>query len=136
MIRSVLLAVLLLPGGALAQAFDPGPMGDVPGTSASGARIGGAPSRPAGPRIRGADVFGDTVPERAYGRNFDNSYLKPKIPRTDAADQPSAAERAVEGRSDLNGISAESFARQGPNAAGSSAVTRRSLGSSRAIIRR
>ncbi len=136
MIRLALLAALLLPGAALAQAYDPGPMGDVPGSSASGMRIGGSPAAPAGPRIRGADVFGDTVTERAYGKNFDDSYLKPKVPRSRGA-QPSTAERAVEGRSDLNGISAGSFARQGPGAVGRSAVTRgRSVGSHRAIIRR
>jgi hypothetical protein len=136
MIRLALLAALLLPGAALAQAYDPGPMGDVPGSSASGMRIGGSPAAPTGPRIRGADVFGDTVTERAYGKNFDDSYLKPKVPRSRGA-QPSTAERAVEGRSDLNGISAGSFARQGPGAVGRSAVTRgRSVGSHRAIIRR
>ncbi|MBC6716812.1 hypothetical protein H9Q09_11405 [Aurantimonas sp. DM33-3] len=136
MIRFALLAALLLPGAALAQAYDPGPMGDVPGSSASGMRIGGSPAAPAGPRIRGADVFGDTVTERAYGKNFDDSYLKPKGPRSRAA-QPSTAERAVEGRSDLNGINAGSFARQGPGAVGRSEVTRgRSAGSHRAIIRR
>ena len=136
MIRLALLAALLLPGAALAQAYDPGPMGDVPGSSASGMRIGGSPAAPAGPRIRGADVFGDTVTERAYGKNFDDSYLKPKVPRSRAA-QPSTAERAVEGRSDLNGSNAGNFARQGPDAAGRSEVTRgRSVGSHRAIIRR
>ena len=137
MIRFALLAAaLLLPGAALAQAYDPGPMGDVPGSSASGMRIGGSPAAPAGPRIRGADVFGDTVTERAYGKNFDDSYLKPKVPRN-RAPQPSTADRAVEGRPDLNGINAGSFARQGPNAAGRSEVTRgRSVGSHRAIIRR
>ncbi|MEF2553022.1 hypothetical protein VQ042_16910 [Aurantimonas sp. A2-1-M11] len=138
MIRIAFVAALLLPGSALAQAFDPGPMGDVPGSSASGMRIGGGQPAPAGPRIRGADVFGDTVTERAYGKNFDDSYLKPRVPRPGSGEpQPSTAERAVEGRSDLNGLSADSFARQGPNAAGRSAVTRgRSAGSHRAIIRR
>jgi len=135
--RFALLATLLLPASAFAQAFDPGPMGDVPGMSMSGLPIVGTPQPPAGPRIPGARVFGDTVEERAYGRDFDDSYLRPVVPRFGRdADMPNEL-RAMEGRSDLNSVNAGAFARSGPTAIGRSAVTRgRSPGSHRAIIRR
>ncbi|HDZ75634.1 MAG TPA: hypothetical protein ENH55_23280 [Aurantimonas coralicida] len=137
MFRFALLAALLLPAPAFAQAFDPGPMGDVPGRSMSGLPIVGAPRPSAGPRIPGARVFGDTAEERAYGRDFDDSYLRPVVPRFGrGADVPSEL-RAMEGRSDLNSVNAGAFARGGPAAIGRSAVTRgRSPGSHRAIIRR
>ncbi|MBB4003315.1 hypothetical protein [Aurantimonas endophytica] len=136
MIRMALLAALLAPSPVLAQAFDPGPMGSVPGSSVSGMRIDGAPRPAAGPRVPGADVFGDTVEERVYGKDFDDSYLRPVVPRgSSEANRDSIERRATEGRSDLNDINAGDFARSGPNAIGGSAVTHgRSNG--RAIIRR
>ncbi|WP_206453118.1 hypothetical protein [Aurantimonas marina] len=137
MFRFALLAAFLLPGSAFAQAFDPGPMGDVPGKSMSGLPIVGAPRPPAGPRVPGAGVFGDTVEERAYGRDYDDSYLRPVVPRfRQGANVPNEL-RAMEGRSDLNSVNAGAFARSGPSAIGGSAITRgRSPGSHRAIIRR
>ncbi|HEY9055742.1 MAG TPA: hypothetical protein VIN77_01190 [Aurantimonas sp.] len=138
MSRFAFLALLLAgaPAPVFAQAFDPGPMADVPGMSMSGARIVGAPP-PAGPRIPGAKVFGDTIEERAYGRDYDDSYLRPIVPRFgQGADVPIEL-RAMEGRSDLNSLNAGAFARGGPSAIGRSAVTRgSSSGSHRAIIRR
>ncbi|UIJ72298.1 hypothetical protein [Aurantimonas sp. HBX-1] len=139
MIRLALIAALLGPGPALAQAFDPGPIGSVPGSSVSGMRIDGAPRRAAGPRVPGADVFGDTVEERVYGKDYDDSYLRPVVPRGGAASGATIERRATEGRSDLNDINAGDFARSGPNAIGGSAVTRGGSGGSsggRAIIRR
>lgn len=121
---------------ALAQAFDPGPLVAIPGGSAVPDRIGGAPDHLGGVRIEGGSVFGDTVEERAYGREFDDSYLRPEV-RRGAEDAGGAAARAIEGRSALDPTAAGEFARQGPAAIGGSAVTRgRSGGSSRAIIRR
>ncbi|HEX2017781.1 MAG TPA: hypothetical protein VGO17_02470 [Aurantimonas sp.] len=134
MIHTALLAALFLPSAALAQAFDPGPIGGVPGGSVSGMRIDGAPRPATGPRVPGADVFGDTVEERAYGKNYDDSDLRPVVPRN-GQEGGAIERRATEGRSDLNDINAGDFARSGPNAIGDSAVTRgRSHG--RAIIRR
>lgn len=136
MFRFALLAALLLPAPAVAQPFDPGPMGDVPGMSMSDLPIVGTPPPPAGPRIPGAKVFGDTVEERAYGRDFDDSYLRPVVPRLGRGANVPNELRAMEGRSDLNSVNAGAFARSGPTAIGRSAVTRgRSPGSHRAIIR-
>ena len=136
---ATLVLALALPGvcaPALAQAYDPGPPPGVPGSSVSGMRIGGAPKGLDTPRIPGAPVFGDTVEERVYGRGYDDSYLHPKVPGATQGER-STEDLAIEGRSDLNGISAGTFARQGSNAAGRSAVTRsRSTGPHRAIIRR
>ena len=125
-------------GVAEAQIFAPGPGYSVPGSSVSGMRIGGAPPKaPGNVRIRGADIAGDTVEERAYGRNYDDSYLKPAIPSGQVSRQSSTEERATEGRADLNGINAGQFALHGPTAIGRSAVTRGSgPRSGRAIIRK
>ncbi|MER0236548.1 hypothetical protein [Fulvimarina sp. MAC8] len=110
---------------ALAQPYGPGPAGTLPGTSMAGARIIGAPT-PA-PGIQGARIFGDTNAERRFGRAYDDSYLRPKVVQPESGN--SAARRAVEGRSDLNGISAGTFAREGATAIGRSSVTRgRSMG--------
>ncbi len=129
------LATALLSLPAAAQPFDPGPGISVPGSSVAGAEIGGAPPRPA-VGIRNAPVFGDTVEERYYGRDYDDSYLRPKVPRG-AQGTGEAERRATEGNSRLDGISAGSFAREGPGAIGSSSVTRGRSGSPhRAIIRR
>ena len=132
------IALILLANAAQAQIFAPGPGSSVPGSSVSGMRIDGAPPKLHGNvRIKGADIGGDTVEERAYGRNYDDSYLRPTIPSGRVSRRPSTEERATEGRADLNGINAGRFARQGPNAIGSSQVTRGSGPSSgRAIIRR
>ena len=131
-------ALVLMANTAQAQIFAPGPGYSVPGSSVSGMRIDGAPPKIHGNvPIKGADIDGDTVEERAYGRNYDDSYLRPAIPSGRVSRQPSTEERATEGRADLNGINAGQFARQGPNAIGSSQVTRGSGPSSgRAIIRR
>ncbi len=131
------IAVSLIANATQAQVFAPGPGSSVPGSSVSGMRIGGAPPKAHGNvRIKGADIAGDTVEERAYGRNYDDSYLKPAIPNGRVARQPSTEERATKGRADLNGINAGRFARQGPNAIGRSEVTRGSgPRSGRAIIR-
>ncbi|WP_062210191.1 hypothetical protein [Aureimonas sp. AU12] len=126
MLRSILPALvtsLAAAGAANAQAFDPGPMGTPVGSSMSGARIGGSkPSRP--PLvIQNAPVFGDTVEERTYGRDYDNSYLKPRIPRPDA-DGSQTRLRAAEGRSTIEADTAGDFARSDPSVINRSGVTR------------
>ena len=103
-----------------AQPLGPGPAGTLPGTSMADLPIIGAPRGV--PGIPGAKIFGDTNAERRFGKPFDDSYLRPKIVRPDAGN--SAARQAIEGRSDLNGVSADIFAREGPSAIGGSAVTR------------
>ena len=67
-----------LPAAGLAQPFDPGPGFIVPGSSMSGARIDGAPRTRSTPAIPNAPIFGDTAAERYYGREFDDSYLRPR----------------------------------------------------------
>ncbi|KQT47479.1 hypothetical protein ASG43_10260 [Aureimonas sp. Leaf454] len=114
------LAATALP--ASAQAFGPGPAGIPVGSSMAGARIGGAPPPQNNRRIPNADVFGDEAEERAFGRDYDDSYLRPKVgtfPRDGVTER-----RAIEGRSSLNGLGAGVFAREGPSAIGGSAVTR------------
>ena len=135
--RLLLIVGLLVPSASMAQPFEPGPTTSVPGSSMSGMRIDGMPPPLGGVRIKGAHVFGETVEQRAYGRDYDNSYLHPRIPKGGGRPEMTTEERAMEGRSDLNGINAESFARGGPNAIGKSSVTHGgSVGSHRAIIRR
>lgn len=115
-------ALMSAAAPAAAQAFEPGPPGTPVGSSMSGARIGGAPPSSNNRRIPNADVFGDEAEERAYGRDFDNSYLTPdirKFPRDGVAERS-----AIEGRSGLNGIGAGIYAREGPSAIGRSSVTR------------
>ena len=128
----------MLAPSAFAQPFDPGPGISVPGSSMSGARIGGAPPKLKTRKIPNAPIFGDTVEERAYGRDYDNSYLTPKIPTGRTSDRDSIERRAHQGDPGLDPGRAGSFARSGPGAIGSSEVTRdRSKGSGhRAIIRR
>ncbi len=126
---ALLIAAFLLGGPAAAQPFDPGPAGTVVGSSMSGARIG-AGRAPLAPRIPGAEVFGDTVEERTYGRAFDDSYLTPEVPR--GRSETPIELRATEGRSELNGINAGAFAR-GQADIGTSSVTRPSLGGRRII---
>ncbi|KQT85204.1 hypothetical protein [Aurantimonas sp. Leaf443] len=128
-----------LPSLALAQAFGTGPIATVPGSSVSGMRIDGAPVLPKGRQIPNVRVFGDTVEERAYGRDYDDSYLRPRIPNVgrDLADEGAIELRAREGRSALDPSTAGVYARDGAASIGGSAVTRgRSQGPSRAIIRR
>lgn len=135
-------AVVLLAGAtaapALAQPFESGPPGTVVGSSMSGARIGGAPAV-GGRRIQGADVFGDTVEERAWGRDYDDSHLRPTVRRPEPDEVPTEL-RAREGQPALDPLNAGAFARSGPGAIAGSAVTRPSLGGrrtgGRAIIRR
>ncbi|MEN3794181.1 hypothetical protein [Fulvimarina sp. MAC3] len=115
-----ILAVGLFSGESLAQPYGPGPAGTLPGTSMAGARIVGAPTQ--SPGIEGARIFGDTNAERQFGKPFNDSYLRPKVIQPEAGN--SAARQAVEGRSDLNGISAGRFAREGATAIGRSSVTR------------
>ena len=129
------LAIAVIAAPAMAQPFDPGPGISVPGSSMAGAKIGGAPPRP-NVGIKNAPVFGDTVEERYYGRDYDDSYLRPTIPNG-ASGAGDTERRASEGNSRLDGINSGTFAREGPGAIGSSSVTRgRSNGSHRAIIRR
>ncbi|WP_152047229.1 hypothetical protein [Aureimonas psammosilenae] len=119
----LLAGFLVLPASyASSQAFDPGPGFIVPGSSMSGARIDGAPRTRTTPAIPNAPIFGDTAAERYYGREFDDSYLRPKVPRL----APERSNEAVttEGRSDLNIVNSGEFATGGPNAIGSSSVTR------------
>lgn len=116
-----LLALCFGGGDALAQAFEPGPPGTPTGSSMSGARIVGAPPLPRGNRIPNARVFGDTAEERAYGRDFDDSYITPPVPRG-IGKAPANAARA--GRSDIDPARAGDFARSGPAAIGRSPVTR------------
>ncbi|MFD2238401.1 hypothetical protein [Aureimonas populi] len=121
---------LLAAGGshAWAQPFESGPPGTVVGTSQSGARVGGA-VRLNTPRVPNARVFGDTVEERAWGRDYDDSHLRPRVPRA-TADTPIEL-RAREGSSRLDSGRAGSFAREGPRAIGGSSVTRPALGARR-----
>ncbi|KAB0679290.1 hypothetical protein [Aureimonas leprariae] len=119
---TLLLLAAMLPLPALAQPFEPGPTSSVPGSSMAGARIDGAPPTRAGPRIKDAPIFGDTVEERAYGREYDNSYLRPRVPRPDGERSNEAV--ATQGRADLNPVNAGEFATGGPNAIGASSVTR------------
>lgn len=121
---ALVLAGLTLSGGqALAQAFGSGPAGTPTGSSMSGARIVGAPPPLRGNRVPNARVFGDTAEERAYGKDYDDSYIRPKV-RTGLRSGASNEERATEGRSELNTINSGAFSRQGPSAIGRSAVTR------------
>ena len=121
---AALLMGLLSGGPALAQAFGPGPAGTPVGSSMSGLRIGPQKARrPHG--IPNADPFGDEAEERAFGRDYDDSYLRPRIGRS--RDPVSNEERATEGRSDLNDVNAGAFATEGPDAIGASPVTRPSL---------
>ena len=110
-------------GESLAQPFGPGPAGTIPGTSSAGQRIVGAPPPPSsGPRIPNAEVFGDTVLERRYGRDFDDSYLRPEVPQPQAGN--SATEQAIQGRSGLGNPAADFYSRQGPSAIGRSGISR------------
>ncbi|SMC36594.1 hypothetical protein SAMN06297251_101405 [Fulvimarina manganoxydans] len=129
-------------GESAAQPFGPGPAGTLPGTSSTGQRIVGAPPPPSsGLRIPNAEVFGDTVLERQYGREFDDSYLKPKVPQPQAGN--SATEQAIQGRSGLSNPAADFYSRQGPSAIGGSSISgtesrgrRHPAEGGRAIIRR
>lgn len=139
---AVFLAPMIGPAfmttAAQAQIFAPGPGYSVPGSSVSGMRIDGAPPPARGnERIRGSDIGGHIVEERVYGRDYDDSHLKPAIPKGQVSRPLSTEELASEGGAKLDGINAGVFARQGPNAIGRSEVTRGSgPASGRAIIRR
>lgn len=109
----------------VAQPYEPGPLGRVPGSSVSGMRIDGAPRVRRNVDIPRAKVFGDTVEERAYGREYDDSYLRPKIVQPRAA--PPVELRATEGRSDLNTINSGVFSRSDPGVISRSGVTRPQL---------
>lgn len=115
-----------------AQAFGPGPPGIAVGSSMSGKRIVGAPRAQGGPRIPNADVFGDEAEERRFGRDYDDSYLRPEI-RSFERDA-STERRAIEGRSSLDGVGAGVFAREGASAIGRSSVTRPSSNGRAKII--
>ncbi|MDY8109017.1 hypothetical protein U0C82_07655 [Fulvimarina sp. 2208YS6-2-32] len=117
---AAMLGLCAMPAGTLAQPLGPGPAGTLPGTSMADLPIVGAPRTR--PGIPGAEIFGDTNAERRYGKPFDDSYLRPKVIRPDAGN--SAARQAILGRPDLNGVSAEIFAREGPSAIGGSAISR------------
>ena len=130
-----LLTLLCLAGApaALAQPFDPGPAGTPVGSSMAGARIGGAPAVPTRGHIPNADVFGDTVEERTYGRDYDNSYLTPDVPQPDADGTETELE-ATRGRSDLNTGNAGAFARSDPSVINESGVSRPALGGRARIV--
>ncbi|WP_019998057.1 hypothetical protein [Aureimonas ureilytica] len=114
---------LLGSGAARAQPFDPGPPGTPVGSSMSGAVIPGAPRVRTPLAIPNAPVFGDTVEERQYGRDYDNSYLKPRIPRPDA-DGTSTRLRAREGDPAIGPDRAGDFARSDGSVINKSGVTR------------
>lgn len=121
MIAALALALGAAPAGA--QAFDPGPPGMVVGRSMAHMPI--VPVIP--PLAKGipnADIFGDEVEERAYGRDFDNSYLKPKIPNIGRDKEMPIELRATEGRSDLNPVNSGALSRAGPLATGAGPYTR------------
>lgn len=119
-----LAALLAVCQPAFSQPFEPGPAGTPVGSSMSGLRIG-PHKAPRQHGIPNADPFGDEAEERAFGRDYDDSYLRPRIGR--AGDAVSNEERATEGRSDLNEVNAGAFARDGQTAIGQSQVTRPSL---------
>ena len=121
-IAAVLMGLALSGGEAGAQAFGSGPPGTPTGSSMSGARIVGAPKPGHGRRIPNAKVFGDTAEERAYGKDYDDSYIRPKI-RTGVRSGRTNEETATEGRAGLDPINSGAYARQGPSAIGRSAVT-------------
>ncbi|WP_156417985.1 hypothetical protein [Aureimonas sp. AU4] len=121
--RPLLLALGLLATPALAQPYGFGPPGTPAGSSMSGARIGNYRSPRASVAIPDAPVFGDTPVERAYGRDVDDSFLRPRVPRPDA-DGTSTRLRAAEGRSTLQPDTAGDFARSDPSVLNRSGVTR------------
>lgn len=115
--------LVLAAAPAVAQPFDPGPPGISVGQSMSGAPIGGYRPVRRPLSIPNAPVFGDTVEERAYGRDYDNSYLKPRVVRPDV-DGTSTRLRAAEGRSSIGPDTAGDFARSDGSVINKSAVTR------------
>jgi len=121
---TVLAAATAAPLPAAAQPYEPGPIGGVPSAGVN-PRIGGVPRVPRRVDIPAARVYGDTVEERAYGRQYDDSYLRPKIVAPQAA--PSIELRATEGRSDLNTINSGAFSRSDPGTLSGSGVTRPQL---------
>jgi len=121
-----LFPALLVLGAAVpvaAQPFDPGPMGTPVGSSMSRAPIAGHRAVAPPLAIPNAPVFGDTVEERTYGRDYDNSYLRPRVARPDA-DGASTRLRAAEGRSSIQPDTAGDFARSDPGVINRSGVTR------------
>lgn len=124
-LAALLAGLTFSAGAAQAQAFGSGPPGTPTGSSMSGARIVGQPKVRSGNRVPNARVFGDTAEERAYGKDFDDSYIKPKV-RKGIRSGKSNAERAAEGRSSLDPAAAGAYAVDGPTAIGRSAVTRNS----------
>lgn len=119
----MLFASLPLAGAeAFAQPYGAGPAGSIPGSSMAG-RVRGVPRPDSGVRIPNADVFGDEFEERAFGRDVDDSYLRPKVGNRNQRSR-SIEERATDGRSELGTINSGAFARQGPGAIGGSSVTR------------
>ena len=121
-VAAAFLALTLSGGEAGAQAFGSGPPGTPTGRSMSGARIVGAPKPAHGRRIPNAKVFGDTAEERAYGKDYDDSYIRPKV-RTGLRSGRTNEETATEGRAGLDPINSGAYARQGPSAIGRSTVT-------------
>lgn len=116
-------ALATLAAPALAQPFDPGPMGTPVGSSMSGAPIAGHQRERPPLAIGNAPVFGDTVEERTYGRDYDNSYLRPRVAKPDA-DGASTRLRAAEGRSTIEPDTAGDFARSDGSVINKSGVTR------------
>src|SRR3954469_13819101 len=95
------LALTLGVGDAAAQAFGAGTPGTPVGSSMAGAPIAGAPILPRGHQIPDARVFGDNAEERAYGQDFDDSYITPEVPRGIGRAGSNAA-RARAGRSNID----------------------------------
>ncbi len=115
--------VASVSGPALAQPFDPGPPGVPVGSSMAGAVIPGAPKLAPPLAIPNAPVFGDTPEERRYGRDYDDSYLRPHIPQP-GADGSETRLRARAGRPDIRPETAGDFARSDGSVINRSGVTR------------
>ncbi|WP_182086888.1 hypothetical protein [Aureimonas sp. ME7] len=123
LLTAIVIAPCLGTQTAGAQAFDPGPRAAVPGGSIAIAPIGGY-RRPAAPlAIPNAPVFGDTVEERRYGRDYDDSYRRPRVVKPDV-DGSSTRLRAAQGRSTIEPDTAGDFARSDGSVINRSGVTR------------
>lgn len=121
--RSLLLGLSLIATPSLAQPYGFGPPGLPAGTSFSGAQIGNYRSPRAPLAVPDAPVFGDTPVERAFGRDVDDSFTRPRVPRPDA-DGAQTRLRAAEGRSTIRPDTAGDFARSDPSVLNQSGATR------------
>lgn len=121
--RLLLATLCLAAAPAMAQPYGFGPPGMPAGTSMSGAQIGNYRSPRAGVAIPDAPVFGDTPVERTYGRDVDDSFLRPRVPKPDA-DGRTTRLRAAQGRATIGPDTAGDFARSDPSVINRSGVTR------------